>query len=1029
MATSTVELRRELEALGAPRATILELQAPSPSTIEYLDLLRGVDRGAGEDRRIQPAAVIEFERRPLLYVVEASALADDPVERNQDVATLRAKLACRGDIAYLAVHDPGRITVYSLGLQRDLPEGVSVEVDKRPTFIQDLTINGWAALQPAGDRQRRANERAFHDVLLDLVTDANQQLLASAAFKGRESDVLSLVGRALFARFLIDRGFMNQATFPSLRGSDVGCFDTVENAVLTCKWLDDTFNGELLQLSDENYPRFFARIVQADHDAMVPLARIVRRAPGGQLSMSEAWADIDFAHVPTGLLSEVYEQFAHAHGPSLADATSVSLARAESIHYTPRAIAEFIVEQSLGALIARRKRGAKVLDPAAGAGVFLVCAYRHLVATEWRMRGRPSRKRLREILYQQIRGFDINLSALKLAALSLYLTALELDPDIQDVQGIGFHPMIGSVLTLARREGEGHPNPYVLGSLGAAIGNEHNEQYDLVVGNPPWTSWKGARAAALNEAARANLARLAAKFPEHAALQGLSQSYKNPDNRPDLPFVWRAMEWAKPDGVIAFALHARILFNRDGGGASARQALFSTIKVVGILNGSALRMQGVWPNIVAPWCLLFARNTFTKGFDAFNYLSPQIESALNDRGVMRVDYASAEPIESQVLAQRPTLLKELFRGTELDAEIMQRLEQRGLPTLQSYWRGKRLASGEGYKVKGSDPRPAPHMQGWPDLRRERKSAQPRFALDAHSLPPFAHPTLERARDPGIYEPPLLLLPVSIQHERDNGVGLLATSRVAYSESFFGFSAAGFAEGAAVDLARYLHVLTASTLFIYYALMTSSQFGVERDTLQKEDVDSFPVVPFDQLEAHQIARLRALSHAIEGGQRPWQEVDAFVAQVYALTASEQRVIADTLAVASPYASQIRIAESPPSSEQVREYASELQALLKPHFSLVNVSVRVSVHAKSAGGWTFLSITTQDAIPSPWLRPWLSDLGRHAGATQIIVEAGPLHLGVAMVSQYRYWVRSRARLCAREIVSRHSNHLLPTAAVDA
>lgn len=1029
MATPIVDLRRELEALGAPRTSILELHNPSSSTIEYLDLMRGVGRGGDGERRIQPAAVVEFERRPLLYVVEGNTLAHDPVGRNQDVAILRTKLACRGDVAYLAVHDPGRIIVYSLGLHGNLPAGVSVEVDKRPAFIQDLTLNGWAALQPTGGQQRRATERAFHEVLLDLVTDANKQLLASPAFKGRESDVLSLVGRALFARFLIDRGFMTQATFPALRGSDVACFDSAENAALTCKWLDDTFNGELLQLSDNDYPAFFSRIVHSDHDALIPLARIVRRAPGGQLSISEAWGDIDFAHVPTGLLSEVYEQFAHAHGPSLSDSTSVSLARAESIHYTPRAIAEFVLEQSLGALNARRKRNAKVLDPAAGAGVFLVCAYRHLVATEWRMRGRPSRLRLREILYQQIRGFDINLSALKLAALSLYLTALELDPDIQDVRGIKFDPMIGSVLTLARREDEGHPNPYVLGSLGPVIGPEHNGQYDLVVGNPPWTSWKGSRAADLNAAARATLARLAATFPDQTALEGLSRTYKNPDNRPDLPFVWRAMEWAKRDGVIAFALHARILFNRDGAGAAARQALFCALRVVGVLNGSALRMEGVWPNVIAPWCLLFARNTFPKDLEAFNYLSPQIESALNDRGVMRVDYASAEPIEAQVLAHRPTLLKELFRGTELDAELMRRLAQRGLPFLAAYWETSRLANGEGYKIKGSSPKPAPHMQGWPNVRRQRNPGQSLFVLDVANLPRFSYAKVERARDPAIYEPPVLLLPASIQHDRDNGVGLLAVSRVAYSQSFFGYSAAGFGQGSPEDLARYLHVLTASALFVYYALMTSSQFGVERDTIQKEDADAFPVVPFEQLDRQQLTRLRALSKAIEGGQRPWHEVDAFVAQVYGLTASDQRVMADTLAVSSPYAKQSKIAEAPPTAVQVQAFADELHELLGPHFALVNVSVRVSVHASGAGGWTFLSVTTQGANAAPWLHNWLSDLGRQAGATQIIVEAGPLHLGVAMVSQYRYWVRSRARLCARQIISRHSNHLLPTATLDA
>src|SRR3546814_1170470 len=89
---------------------------------------------------------------------------------------------------------------------------------------------------------------------------------------------------------------------------------------------------------------------------------------------------------------------------------------------------------------------ARILDPAAGAGVFLLTAFRELVAARWRADGqRPDTQRLRGILYDQITGFDINEAALRFAALALYLISIELDPDPQPVDKLRFEEDRGKV--------------------------------------------------------------------------------------------------------------------------------------------------------------------------------------------------------------------------------------------------------------------------------------------------------------------------------------------------------------------------------------------------------------------------------------------------------------------------------------------------------------------------------------------------------------------------------------------------------
>src|SRR3546814_12335564 len=76
--------------------------------------------------------------------------------------------------------------------------------------------------------------------------------------------------------------------------------------------------------------------------------------------------------------------------------------RQEGGYYPPRPIADLLVRASFRALERDgASADARILDPAAGAGVFLLTAFRELVAARWRADGqRPDTQRLRGILYR-----------------------------------------------------------------------------------------------------------------------------------------------------------------------------------------------------------------------------------------------------------------------------------------------------------------------------------------------------------------------------------------------------------------------------------------------------------------------------------------------------------------------------------------------------------------------------------------------------------------------------------------------------
>ena len=172
---------------------------------------------------------------------------------------------------------------------------------------------------------------------------------------------------------------------------------------------------------------------------------------------------------------------------------------------------------------------------------------------------------------------------MRLAALSLYLTAIELDPDPVPPSKLGFKALRNRVLFNWRREGVEPAEGPVLGSLGDHVGSEHRGAYQLVLCNPPWTSLPGGKNQVAAE--KAQLKKLADGFTAlgrdalgRRELPELAEHYQNPDRAPDLPFVWRSLEWCAADGRIGLVLPGRILFKQSSKKNKvpglAREALF-----------------------------------------------------------------------------------------------------------------------------------------------------------------------------------------------------------------------------------------------------------------------------------------------------------------------------------------------------------------------------------------------------------------------------------------------------------------------
>jgi len=1006
-----LNIRTEVQSYGVSSHSLHDLAGPASSgLLDYLDLIPGDDNKQRQADSLLPDAVAESQGRPLLFIVNESRLAQQPKEQEQQLDILRRKLACRGDRAYLARIRPGELIVVPVSLNERTPDWqrYTPETPEALTFFSRLAHGHYD-----GEGEPKEADHVF-SAMFKLIWSVADRL---AALSIKRADVLSLIGRALFFRFLCDRHVVQDSDVRRIAPKATiifDCFINAENTASTSAWLDKTFNGDLLSLTDygDNYFEELGRRTGGrvfSHLSAIISGQEPQGDSGYQLPLPMSFGTFDFAHIPVGLLSQVYERFAWKWEHQTAKETSV--------HYTPRKIAATLVDEAFAKL--PRAHEARVLDPACGASVFLVLALRRLYQERWKATGqRPDTKAIRDILDGQLAGFDISDSAIKLAALSLYLTAIELDPKPVPPEKLKFRHLRNKVLFNFRREGIEPEEGAVAGSLALHVGQRFDAQFDLVLSNPPWTSLKGKEhvlAQELNQLSKAIIARRSDEM--------IAAAYENPDFGPDLPFIWKATEWCKPGGRIAMALPARILLKQEDIPRRARETFLRLVEVTGIINGMNLSDTAVWPQMGQPFMLLFARNQKPNAGHLLRLITPKYDTALNRNGEIRIDSESTQPVEVEATFELPWLLKALGVGTSLDAGIIRRIKSAPGRPVQSYWeKDLGLVSRNGYQIKRSQTqRSASFLRGLPDLNSTNLF---RFLVKPDQLQPFARSKICWPRERDVYRAPLTLMLLSPKSKREDGWALLSLKDVAYNQSFHGYSAARHPD--AEQLARYLHLFVHSLVWMHYALLTSPKFGAERREIYKTDLDECPIIPFHSLSTDQRQAVLGLSERLEDEDiTVFEEIDDFFGGLFGLDSKDLEVVRDTVEVAMPYIESRDRACNPPSPAERECFLERLESILRPFFKVTGDEPCVALWKRDGAflqtlapfGMFFISkCDTTFASPDSLFRKLLLKLADDTGSTRIIqhVDGG---LVVALLNQYRYWTPSRARLLGAELVREH------------
>jgi hypothetical protein len=310
--------------------------------------------------------------------------------------------------------------------------------------------------------------------------------------------------------------------------------------------LEDDFNGDLFSDDLDAESAF----VSVAHIAVVDAFFRGTDVSTGQ----QAFWPYDFGAIPIETISAIYERFLKSSD------------KQTGAFYTPRFLAELVLDLALSEH--RSLLGLRFLDPACGSGIFLVGLFNRL-AEEW-MRAHPGARndrRARELatlLRSNIFGIDLNPTACRITAFSLYLAYLDqLSPrDIQELQSKG--------RALPRLVNHIDQAGVVPNGGGIWCGDFFQEDapypmaMDMIVGNPPWGSIAGEGSAAAEWLHR--------------------RQYAIPDGQIAAAFMWKAAEHAADSGRMCFVLPHGILFNHSRAALSFQNVFLQKYALDRVLN-------------------------------------------------------------------------------------------------------------------------------------------------------------------------------------------------------------------------------------------------------------------------------------------------------------------------------------------------------------------------------------------------------------------------------------------------------------
>ncbi len=707
--------------------------------------------------------------------------------------------------------------------------------------------------------------------------------------KHRSEIVHSLLGRSILIEYLEERmDSQGRTVFPpdffgeSLDGAKryVDVLNDKKATYTLFKKLEERFNGDMFPLVEYEEDV----ITQAD---LIELREFLLGTSDLASQQMVLWSQYSFNVIPIQLISSIYELFFHL--------AETDVDKEKGTYYTPYHLVSMLMDEVLPwEGVYEQKR---ILDPACGSGIFLVEAYRRLVARWMYTNNLKSVEPhdLETILTSCIFGVDCNREAIRIASFSLSLVMCDFLEPRTIWNELQFPQLISHNLF--------HNDFFESGCF-------EQIPYDIVIGNPPWES-------RLSLAAKDYIKR--------------SKSIVS-DNQIAQAFSWRAGEVC-PRGVICLLLPSKgFLFNRSSKAHQFRMSFFNTFNVSVIINFSAYR-KALFEHAVGPAVGVIYQAAKAEDVTPIFYCTPKPLYTIEDRRHFLIEPNNICRIPRDLISD-DLIWRIAMWGGPRDMDLIHTIQAAGRP-LRELLDKNGMIYAEGYK-KGNKRKECRAFIDMPLL--DAKTFVPGKHSD-ESLPKMCDWKLECTVDTKreIFKGPHLIIKQS--HKGARFLADVLDFDAVFNHSFLGIY--GDAR-----LLKYFCIIISSKVFAYYQMMTNRKWFVERDESEAGDILSTPFpAPLETAIEEAVALFEA--EVVCGDERSYVRIDDFACRQYGLSPHEIKLIDDATDYLYDYYSKGKhsVSLKRANNGSLKTYSDALQSVLKNTLGR-NIPMSCCVHCGDA-----------------------------------------------------------------------------------
>ncbi|HEY5589688.1 MAG TPA: N-6 DNA methylase [Paludibacter sp.] len=612
------------------------------------------------------------------------------------------------------------------------------------------------------------------------------------------SIIHGLLMRSLFILFLEDKGAAQKAGLYENIKKGANCyFDILEDIDATYQLynqVQEHFNGNVFPVLPNE-----RQMVQPEH------LKLIRKCfTDGDLSndpkLFNDWKLFNFEIIQIELLSEIYENFLG------------EFKREKGQFYTPYSLVELILKDKLPTN--EVNFNTKILDPACGSGIFLVESYKRLIK-RWKY-ANPTQKigfeELQRLLLENIYGIEIDPTAIKVATFSLYLALVdELDPKTLWIEkGYQLPNLIFDPDDLAiKKQGN---NLWRRDTIGE-VNTEEFVRVDLVVGNPPFGTKK--------------LAEKSKSIYDYCKDHDFGKEMV-------LPFMHKAVSFC-PNGQIALVFNTKVLTNTEVPFQNFRKWLLQENYVEKVYNLSIFRKAPknfggqLFTSAVGPVSIAYyQRKTPKEQKETIEYWAPKTYIKANLVEGVIIDSSDIKFLP-RVECQKPDtkIWKIAMWGGIQDFKLIERFRN---VTLIDYFKQNSIIYGVGLEL--SSPKDKKNLDIYKLPHITPNNIQP-FYQQVEDTLTIKDTMFRRLGKTQAYIAPHILINEGIQKNK------LTISLLDYDCSYYKGIVGIISKEKDFQKLKLIAAFLNSIFVRYYAFLSTSTWGIERDTVKHKELFLVP----------------------------------------------------------------------------------------------------------------------------------------------------------------------------------------------